>query len=900
MKKFLLSLLCVFGLAATSHAVTKTYQLCTDETEILNPDNQFILVSSKLISNGVSAATNNVKGSAITVISSASSIPETLVIDAEQLGLGIFSVKANGSYKALYESTNQKYWGLRDNTTPQTDANLYSTDTQYQLNINFNEDYTVKITSQSCSTRWFQFNSIYFRAYVSGNSNYSPLFYKEVEVGAIKPSYSNFQENYTLEIGESMNVPAIRPSELTYSFTTVDNTIVKVENNIITSLAEGQATIKFTTAAVEDKFEEGEGSFTVTVTKIKPQLRFRDQVVYGKLGKGVVWEPVIVTDPEDPELRGEITYSSSDPEIVEIDANSGQIYPEGVKAAGTVKITADMKEKDNYGAGSASYTVIIVDPDDVNVAPTLSSFDFTTYDAETGKGAYGMTPQSGTSATYEKEVTEIHDLNKLVTISFDDAIGNPKNSTHRIWEKNSTYELRISKKGKFTIAVPEGYKISKIGFVGGQFAATSVPENKLPSGTDKWDDVEGVSGSDLKFDWLPKTTEPVNSVTFTNTETANITNIYVLYELASSNLKSADLSFDKVINSIYENEEAVLNAVENPNNLEITYGIANLDESAYTITPAADGKTIKVLVKKPGYYSLEAKSAAQGDYRDGFAIMRVNVYRHLNVYVDLSEDMIEEDKIDTNGKDEATIITMAVPELTNLYYKIVPANQAATQAEGVETEEDDENCIKGFTLYEDQIDVPAGTHGNLVFYIAAYGYFSPQRTISLDGLARLVEEGKLIKLTHNNVLGQLHVEYAFSLENHNGTEPEISLQVFDMVGEVTDFAPVENPATVHAVIARAASHAYNGKLTFAGDGLLDPMRCGHLSAVLTAKVGDQEVKVHEAQLAGEIQTGIENVAVDAAADAEFFTLEGIRVSEPAAGQFYIKRQGGKAVKVLVK
>ena len=47
-------------------------------------------------------------------------------------------------------------------------------------------------------------------------------------------------------------------------------------------------------------------------------------------------------------------------------------------------------------------------------------------------------------------------------------------------------------------------------------------------------------------------------------------------------------------------------------------------------------------------------------------------------------------------------------------------------------------------------------------------------------------------------------------------------------------------------------------------------------------------------------TGIEEVAADAAAAAEYFTLQGVRVTEPQAGNIYLVRRAGKVVKQLVK
>ena len=47
------------------------------------------------------------------------------------------------------------------------------------------------------------------------------------------------------------------------------------------------------------------------------------------------------------------------------------------------------------------------------------------------------------------------------------------------------------------------------------------------------------------------------------------------------------------------------------------------------------------------------------------------------------------------------------------------------------------------------------------------------------------------------------------------------------------------------------------------------------------------------------QTGVESVGVDADGEAEYYTLQGVRVAKPAAG-IYLRRQGGTVSKVLVK
>ncbi|MDE6160621.1 MAG: hypothetical protein K2F77_03075, partial [Muribaculaceae bacterium] len=46
--------------------------------------------------------------------------------------------------------------------------------------------------------------------------------------------------------------------------------------------------------------------------------------------------------------------------------------------------------------------------------------------------------------------------------------------------------------------------------------------------------------------------------------------------------------------------------------------------------------------------------------------------------------------------------------------------------------------------------------------------------------------------------------------------------------------------------------------------------------------------------------GIADITADENAPVEYFNLQGIRVAEPQAGQFVIRRQGSKVTKLLVK
>ena len=758
MKKILLPLLCLLPLAAQTNAETKTYQLCTDESEILNPDNQFILVASKTFNvskvSNVFAATNSTSGSGVSIISNATGVPQEITVDAEDKGLGIFSIVDNGTSKVLFEHSQNVYWGLPTKNGIVTSGSLSESDSQYQLTVTVDEsDYTVKIASGS---RYLQFNSgTYFRGYTSNPSYCMPLFYKEVSK-VLDPSYSGFNEKYDMLKGETLAFPKILPTELSYTFTSSDTSVVEVDADSKTfkAVGYGTATISFTTEAVADKFNAGEGSFTISVNKIKPVLKFRDQIVYGKLGVGVVWEPVQVLLPEDADLRGRITYSSSDPSIVSINEETGQSLPavkdeengditdEGdVHAKGEVVITATMEETDIYASATASYTIIIMDPSEVidGAFADAAVFDFTTEDP------YGMT-STNNSSTYETVVHEIKiPGNQNVTITFPSPTDeDPADNSYRSWKSGDTYQLRMNKGARFVVSVAEGYKISKIGLTGTVANGTTyTPEGETTSDSDLseegWDK--------LKSTWITKDDEKVHEVRFdfpsSATGNVRLDKIYVLYESENSSYESADLSFENVVYSIYMNEPDKINGVQNPHNLDVTYRIPALDpteaekadpdyEEKYTIKELEDG-SLEVFVTEPGYYTLEAVSNMNETYRDGLAILRLNVFYHVPVYVNGQPKEYPIGVIDVSKED--VTITMDVPELMNLYYKVDTGSQQAPKAKPFRAEaaeDEDENLLEGFTKYEDGIEIPQGTQGDLHFYVANYGYSSPVRSVGIS------------------------------------------------------------------------------------------------------------------------------------------------------------------------
>ena len=526
--------------------------------------------------------------------------------------------------------------------------------------------------------------------------------YMDATADPVDPQYVITPQTCTIEIGSIIDFPQISPSNLTYEFST-DSDIIELDKTArtIKGLAIGTATVNFSTAAVDGMYNAGSGSFEVTVKGKTPKMSFTSQVEYGKLGTGVVWRAVNVEEPADN--HGAITYSSSDPEVVSVNSTTGQITKTDIKKAGTAVITATMAAEGDYAEGSASYKIIVIDPN-ATIQPDNTVFDFTEVNP------YGMTTQTGSS--YETKVKSISGENNTVKITFG---GN-----YRSWKENNLYYLRMQKNSTLKVEVPEGYKITKIGMTG---TINSGASWSPTSGTVT--DSSDPDGGTFSYIWVPANdTDVQREVTFNagSSDVSKINKINVMYDAASSDLKSANLTFTPNVNGIIVNEEFTINAVNNPFNRVVTYSIEGLEDTEYQITE--DGDNLKVNVSVPGSYTLKAISAPDNEYRDGFAIMRLNVFRHLAVYVD--GEVLAEDAFKT---DVASTLTFDVPDNAYLYYRIIPATPAPeVYSEG----NSDINQETGYDLYEDGINIPAKTSGNLEFYIANYGYKSPKRRIALS------------------------------------------------------------------------------------------------------------------------------------------------------------------------
>ena len=181
--------------------------------------------------------------------------------------------------------------------------------------------------------------------------------------------------------------------------------------------------------------------------------------------------------------------------------------------------------------------------------------------------------------------------------------------------------------------------------------------------------------------------------------------------------------------------------------------------------------------------------------------------------------------------------------------------------------------------------------------LAAVGYYSKDNTntvqvypIEYMPVNKLVDDYVRVETTLHPKAGRVTVEYKFDIENWDGSEPQYDVQVF-VNGTNVNATEVKPKATAKAAAENAK--AFEGKLVYEAEALKNAAK-EDVKVEFKATVG-KTVAARES--APSTTTGIENVTVEGEGEVEYYNLQGLRVAQPEAGQLYIKRQGGKAVKV---
>ena len=465
--------------------------------------------------------------------------------------------------------------------------------------------------------------------------------------------------------GEELKAPAltVTPAEAK------DAVVYTSSNEAVAKFVEGNLTLTgFGTTEITAEIKDNEtynnasATYTLTYAKKNPELHFEREVRYGKLGVGVVWEAAKHVGD------GAVTYASSNPEIVAVNATTGQILPEDVKAVGTVTITATAAATETYAEATADYEIVIQDPSSAETSGGQFMFDFQV------KDPYGMTSHTGSTTddfdTEDKTITG--DKVSLVLKGKRRSYG------------SSSYDLRFSKGASFTILVPAAsYLIEKITI--NTTADFTISQGSTSTGEG---DEKG-----LKI-WSPGS-EQINEVTFTWPSNANgtakVKTITVVYKNKNADLQIADLSFTQTVYNTTVGVETEVNAVNNPNNVATTYSIDCLNPDEYTLTEA-DGK-LAITVDKVGVYTLRAKSDATDTYLPGIAILRLNVFPQVDFLMNGGPTTPVENFIDL-PEGGGNIAFGELPVTVDLYY-LDEVSEPAAPAALAELDKNDFNLYDG-------------------------------------------------------------------------------------------------------------------------------------------------------------------------------------------------------------
>lgn len=188
--------------------------------------------------------------------------------------------------------------------------------------------------------------------------------------------------------GAEFTAPTLTTAEgfdgtIVYSSSDEDIALVdESTGDVVIGEKEGTATI---TASAEgtDNFKAGSASYTITVKapeKAENGLAFDKESVEANIGED--FSAPALTNPN----QLTVTYSSSNENLATVDENTGEVTIGNT--VGNVTITATFAGNDEFKAGSASYTINIIDP---NNQPTYYALV-----AEYNGKHYAMNDKGGT------------------------------------------------------------------------------------------------------------------------------------------------------------------------------------------------------------------------------------------------------------------------------------------------------------------------------------------------------------------------------------------------------------------------------------------------------------------------------------------------------------------------
>ncbi len=584
---------------------------------------------------------------------------------------------------------------------------------------------------------------------------------------------------------------------------------------------------------------------------------------------------VTATWPEGKYLAGEATFNVSvikqrqDSEIsfeyehIDGKINTGIVWRSAIVTAGDGAVTYTSSNPDVV---TINPTTGAITPDDVHktgialITATIAATE-NFREAKATYEAHILDPDKESDAV-EFDLTTKKDNTYL---SFHEAVGPGgiikvkfEGGSFRLWDDGIRFYTGTT---TLTFTSEPGYTITKIAAVGA--GAMDLVGEFYKTGTQTWD---GESSA--------------VTLTLTPNETVALEGLNVFYKKEESTLKPAELTFTPRVNAVMVGEVAHLNGANNPNGRVLSYSIACLEDGDYIIETTENG--IDVLVDKVGSYTLRAESEKDAEYMGGLAIMRLNVYPDIAPFADKANACDKKNKVIelVGGK---VIVDFNMPNDFILLYKYT--------AKGADAVSED------FQPYANGDGIELTEEGTLSYYMQnGQGYDSEVVTYSV------VNPAEIVGITHEVLAGKtvVRANYTLHVNNHReGNTYEVTFTVGGQTGTNTEHTLVTEEEAAVAPVAEDFTSTHKLKGTVVVTGLTG--ETDYKGSSLAVKVNGEDTASHTTEFDVKTGTvGIEDVTVDAAAPAEYFTLQGVRVAQPEAGNIYIVRRGAEVSKELVK
>ena len=349
--------------------------------------------------------------------------------------------------------------------------------------------------------------------YVTGTPDtYSAYCTSVVDDDRQEAGISFAESAYTAElIGEFTSPVLTNPNNLTVVWSSSEESVATVANGVVTLVGVGETIIN---AAFEgdDDYKPANANYTLTVqdSRIDSNPEFDNTEL--TIGIGATAAAPTLTKQGD----GIVTYATSNAAIATVNETTGEVT--GV-AIGTAVITATVTATNTHMAGTATFTVTVIDPSAI-------TFDFDNDYATLFPGLDGVSSGSGDNYVSDGDFREAQTATVngvCLTVSKAEE-GNQNNN--RIW--TSSPRLRMYS-GTLTITAPEGYVITSMMFDQGKWN----DGNTADSGTLTSDGWTGEAGSvvitiaaNTQFSSINVTLAPVTAYAVVSTDGTNVTFYY--------------------------------------------------------------------------------------------------------------------------------------------------------------------------------------------------------------------------------------------------------------------------------------------------------------------------------------------------------------------------------------